>query len=211
MATESLSATQIGTLYRLIGPDQQRRADRFHFASDRHDFVAAHGLLCIALHQHFPELQFPALLPHSPSGVKPRLALDRPIGISISHSRGLVACATCEGFDIGVDCERGDREFSMDITRLCFTAAERNWLAQQGLDSERDGFLRLWTLKEAVLKADGSGLSTNLQSLTVLPDPPRIIRGPAALGEAKRWTLRQWRLPQGPIALAVRSAALGWS
>lgn len=79
-----------------------------------------------------------------------------PLWVSVSHTQRLVAVAAGLSGPVGVDLE--DR-YPRDITGLAqrwFTTTELAWMA--GQPEELEAFLQLWTAKEAVGKALGTGL-----------------------------------------------------
>jgi phosphopantetheinyl transferase len=91
--------------------------------------------------------------------------------ISIAHSGDLVVCAATDQGQIGVDVEIPDRR--RDTTRIAkeyFAADEIDWLSSQPADR----FYMLWVLKEAWLKAKGTGIAGGLDRLRCLVTPPRI-------------------------------------
>lgn len=93
-----------------------------------------------------------------PSG-QPDLAGPRGItlpSVSLSHSRGWVACAASMGGPVGIDIEvrRAGRAI-VDIARFAFGPREIDRVAQEG----EAGFYRIWTLREALAKATGAGLA----------------------------------------------------
>ncbi|MEI9970599.1 MAG: 4'-phosphopantetheinyl transferase superfamily protein [Ignavibacteriota bacterium] len=63
-------------------------------------------------------------------------------------------------------------------------------------------FFRWWTRKEAVLKADGCGLSGGLDCLDISAAPPELVRFPA---ESEQW----WRVEdlQSPSGYMAALAA----
>lgn len=74
--------------------------------------------------------------------------------VSLSHSRGWIACAVGMGTPIGVDIEAplAGRDLAA-LTEHAFTPAELSWLAQQTEDEcQEDAFYRLWCAKEAEYK-----------------------------------------------------------
>lgn len=98
------------------------------------------------------------------------VASARPEGwhLSLSHSGGVSGCAVSGLPGIGLDLEPLDRRpHWQKVARRWFTPDEQAWLLA---NNSHEDFLRVWTLKEAWLKATGRGIAGNLQTLEVLPD-----------------------------------------
>lgn len=75
-----------------------------------------------------------------------------------------VACATGRG-SLGIDLEPGQRRPDWaKVTARWFTHVEQEWLLRA---NDPFSFLKVWTLKEAWLKATGRGIAGNLQTLEV--------------------------------------------
>ena len=87
-----------------------------------------------------------------------------PIGgdFNISHSAGVVACAFCEDGRIGIDLERV-RPTSVADFHGVFHEHERQRIAS--CPDAAAEFYRIWTFKEAVVKADGRGIGIDLPSI----------------------------------------------
>ena len=100
---------------------------------------------------------------------------------------------------------------SLDLlARHCFSPAEQRAVA--GDPDPMHAFYRVWSRKEAVIKADGRGVSIGLDRFDVSAgDPPALLDARwegAVPDEAARWSLRS--LDAGSryaAALAVRSPA----
>ena len=91
-------------------------------------------------------------------------AADMIPGIRLIHA-GLPVRSVSS---VGVDSEQ-IRERSMAVTKRAFTENERAWLEQAAGREERMArFMQIWTLKEAVMKADGRGLGMDPASFDVL-------------------------------------------
>ncbi|MFN7570998.1 MAG: 4'-phosphopantetheinyl transferase family protein [Betaproteobacteria bacterium] len=88
---------------------------------------------------------------------------------NISHSHGLLVVAVVDGdIEIGVDVERWTPALVEDIDALAnshFTAGQHAEYRRLPSSCRPDAFLRLWTLKEAVLKATGVGLMLPLRQI----------------------------------------------
>ncbi|MBU9810667.1 4'-phosphopantetheinyl transferase superfamily protein [Rahnella sp. SL6] len=89
---------------------------------------------------------------------------------NLSHSGASAAIVLCSGTEVGVDLERisGKVEVKKAIARRFFHPDEQRWLAE---DEEHYlvRFTRLWSIKEAWLKARGTGLTQSLASFCALP------------------------------------------
>jgi phosphopantetheinyl transferase len=79
---------------------------------------------------------------------------------SVSHTGERVAIAVSDTHELGIDIERRTSFFQPGrLWKLACSPAERDWLAAHPQDAECE-FGRLWTRKEALLKAVGMGLRT---------------------------------------------------
>lgn len=78
---------------------------------------------------------------------------------ALAHTRsGVVAAGLCERGPIGVDVEPLRPLPVAGLAARWFAEAETAWLAEQPADARSAAFLLLWTQKEAVGKALGTGL-----------------------------------------------------
>ncbi|MBU2952787.1 4'-phosphopantetheinyl transferase family protein [Marinobacter sp. F3R08] len=101
-----------------------------------------------------------------PVAGRPNASLE-PEGwrLSLSHSHGLSACATRASSPIGLDLEPCQRHAQWQkVVKRWFSPVEQEWLFEEGDSST---FLKVWTLKEAWLKATGRGIAGNLQTLEI--------------------------------------------
>lgn len=95
-----------------------------------------------------------------------------PFHSSVCHTNSLVLTGFNRG-PIGVDAEPLERHPDWArLARRWFARAETEWLHQQ--PDPRDAFLRLWTLKEAWIKATGRGIADNLRALVLDPATNRL-------------------------------------
>jgi 4'-phosphopantetheinyl transferase len=142
-----LTAAETGAL---LDERERERAARFHFERDRIRFIAAHSALrrILALYLRCsPEaLRFA----HTKLG-KPRV--EGPFRFSMSHSGDVALYAIAQG-EIGVDVEQV-RE-GIDVIHI----AERFLPAEEvrEIGDSLTAFFRLWTRREAYLKARGIGI-----------------------------------------------------
>ncbi len=162
----------------LLSASEQARATRFRHPADRAAYVAAHALLRHMLSEALGGYPRAWAFETGRSG-KPALAVAhrRPrLHFNISHTRGLVACAIA-GVPVGVDVEASDGDVPSAVAAR-FAPGERAMLAKAADAEYRTMFFRLWTLKEAYLKATGEGLSGRLDSPAFQLDPLRVMFSP---------------------------------
>lgn len=88
---------------------------------------------------------------------KPALEEHPGIHFNLSHAEGIAACIVC-GRECGIDCER-IRDFRPNILKRIFSEQEQAYFRNLPDEEKNTAFFRLWTLKEAYIKAIGRGLS----------------------------------------------------
>ena len=142
---------------------------------------------------------------------KPRLAAEpSPLCFNVSHSHGMALFALTGCCEIGVDVERV-RPFSdeMGLADRFFTPCEAAALRALDAGGRRETFFRLWTRKEAYLKAHGLGLSYGLERVEVshaANDPAHIVHIDGDREAAALWSLRTLAPAPGYVgALALRA------
>ncbi|MBQ4517493.1 MAG: 4'-phosphopantetheinyl transferase superfamily protein [Clostridia bacterium] len=79
--------------------------------------------------------------------------------VGVSHTATLVLVAVAP-HDFGMDVERRDRRLQHlgKLMETCCTPEEKEQLLQMNIAERTEGFLTLWTRKEALLKQRGAGL-----------------------------------------------------
>lgn len=134
---------------------RKETAHRFRHPEDRRTYVLAHGLLRHILARYLRS--DPARLKFSRGEYgKPYLTAGG-LEFNLSHSGDRVAISVARS-GVGVDLEEVKvQPIDVGLVSECFTESEQHWL-ERCTDDPYRGFFRLWTLKEAVLKADGRGL-----------------------------------------------------
>jgi len=175
--------------------DAQERAqhDAFHFSRDQRIYLVAHGLVraMLAACTGAPP---PTLQIRKDRWGRPTLqgsygASD--LHFSLSHTRGLVACATCRWLEIGIDVEGLDRAASEALPLAgLFTADEIRRIESSAPPARAKCFFSHWTLKEAYAKARGLGLHlpfTDFAFQQVDVRQPRIEFASPAADDSTRW------------------------
>jgi 4'-phosphopantetheinyl transferase len=152
----------------LLSVDELQRADRYKFDLHRDRYIAARGnlRLILAHYLHIPpvEVQFG----YGTSG-KPHLADvlsevsingTRNLEFNVSHAENLAIYAIARDKAIGVDVEyKRPIENVEQLAQRFFNRQESAQLKNLSPSAQQDLFFQIWTLKEAYLKATGTGLT----------------------------------------------------
>ncbi|MBD3826460.1 MULTISPECIES: 4'-phosphopantetheinyl transferase superfamily protein [Stenotrophomonas] len=119
------------------------------------------------------------------------------LGTGWSHSHGLLLVALGEGVRLGVDLEPlRPRPRMREIIERFFHPAEVAWLLGLEEDARAPWFFRVWCVKEAILKAQGQGISFGLHRLQLAPDANGALHlawCDPELGDPARWHLHEWQ------------------
>ncbi len=151
----------------LLSPAERTRYQSFHYDHHRQEYLAAHTLLRLALSQYAPIAPAAWTFALDPDG-KPHLTNPGAPHFNLSHTKKLVACAIGRLPQIGIDVEYIDGNTDLlEIARTAFSPSEYTTLHNAPVHDRRSIFYRLWTLKEAYIKADGRGMSLPLGSFTI--------------------------------------------
>jgi 4'-phosphopantetheinyl transferase len=216
LRVDTLSEPDLAPLLPVLDEVERARMVRFVHARNRIEFAAAHGLTRLALAEVLSVPPTSLTFVEGPNG-KPSAQQDgrlAPVSFNLSHANGMVGVAVLAQPDVpvGFDLERFDRRIELEIADRYFRPEEVSWLMGLPPSERPRGFLRLWTLKEALIKATGEGLSRELDSFWFDVFPPRLH---FVLGDEPE---EHWRFEQRIIDDAFVAAAglrlaggLGWS
>jgi 4'-phosphopantetheinyl transferase len=209
-ASLEMTPSQVKTLEQMLSADELSRTGRFYFQKDRDHFIVARGLLRTILGKYLlmkpDELRFC----YGPFG-KPALeekTHGKTLRFNASHSHGLALFSFALDREIGVDLEYIRSDFSVeDIAAQFFSQREAGALNALPENVRQKAFFTLWTRKEALMKADGTGLALDLHQYEVFTGQNEL-HIPRNLGnELQRvdiWSLRDLDAGSGYAeALAV--------
>lgn len=88
-------------------------------------------------------------------------------GVNVSHSGAWVLCAAGPCSMLGVDVEQRSPVDPLALAERVFSDWERDRLARSSPAERERLFFRIWSMKEAVIKADGAGVSFGLDRFDV--------------------------------------------
>jgi 4'-phosphopantetheinyl transferase len=155
------SRERVVDICRELAPDEQTRARRFRFDIHRRRFIVAHHRLRMVLSSFTGiapgKLKFITLEYGKPC-IAPEQNPDK-ISFNLSHSHEMGVIIVCREHDVGVDIEYIDHNRSfMELARRYFSPGEVSRLNQAETADRTRLFYKIWTMKEAWLKASGLGI-----------------------------------------------------
>ena len=167
-----VSPHHVQRLSALLSQDEHQRANRFRRQIDRQQYIVGRGslrhILSQYLHLNPEQIQFG----YSSLG-KPFLVTNNvpsSLQFNLSHSGRQMLVAVSAGSRIGIDLEYAHRNLeALALSKRYFSPREQQLLSTSS-HSQSTCFLQLWTCKEALLKASGSGLR-DLDRIKVLALP----------------------------------------
>jgi 4'-phosphopantetheinyl transferase len=191
----------------LLTAQERDRMQRFRFETLRRQYALTRALQRNVLSAYTPEIAPAKWEFEVTSEGRPFLASafeHTGLHFNLSHTEGLVAMAVCRHARVGIDVEKMHRA-PLDVAERYFSAAEIAQLRVLPAEEQSRHFLRLWTLKEAWLKAIGTGISGGLDQMSIIfSSADEFTFERADDGDAARWRFSQFEIGQEHVlALAV--------
>jgi 4'-phosphopantetheinyl transferase len=194
----------------LLDDVETARLGHLRLDVDRMAYLVAHALLRSALSVRaaadLRTWRFVAGQHGKPQVGSP--AAHRNVSFSLSHARSRAVVAVAVGREVGVDVEDAARGGALeDLADRFLSSSEIQAMRALPPEGRRDRLLTCWTLKEAYLKARGTGLLLPLTSVAFHLDdgPVRATFDPAIVDDPGGWAFFRFTLGPGePAALAIR-------
>ncbi|MEO1519422.1 MAG: 4'-phosphopantetheinyl transferase superfamily protein [Cyanobacteria bacterium J06633_2] len=165
----SCGIDQQQTYYATLSSDERARADRFKFEHLRHRFIIGRGVLRELLGRYLAIAPGEIRFTYGRYG-KPTLdqaVHSTSISFNLSHSNTMALLVFCRKGMIGVDVEHIRSSVdALALSKRFFTPHEYHHICSCASEQAIAEFFRLWTCKEAYLKATGEGLA-GLQTIEV--------------------------------------------
>lgn len=197
----------VSACYELLRGEERERAQRFRIEPPRTAFVLTRGTLRSMLAHYLGGKAQAVRFRYEGQG-KPLLEDDDDLFFNVSHTDGLALLAFARGRRLGVDVEKVKPDTAVEkLSERFFSERECRDLRLLKGDELRAAFFRVWTRKEAYIKATGEGLSLPLDQFDVSiaagdRDALRATRPDAS--EVERWAVSDVTVSAGyAAALAV--------
>jgi len=200
----------------LLSTAEKTRCAAFHREKHRAEYALSHAMLRLALSEYAPvkpeEWQFLTGEKGKPEIASPALAT--PLFFNLSHTDGLAVCVAGRIRTLGVDVENMSRKVSpQELAKRFFAHGEYEYLRTMPPGSQREAFFRIWTLKEAYIKASGEGLTIPLDSFHFqfsVGSPAEVTLESNAESNPSAWSFFEFQsAPDCRISIAVRNTGIG--
>lgn len=164
-----------------LSSEEKSRANSFRHACDRHRFILRHTFLRAVLARYLnllPEqVCFTSKVHEKPILIESRHGSDLHFSLSSSDDRVVIALAWRRR--VGVDIERVRADLDIHgIAASVFSNVERKALQAATTGIQKNLFFKIWTRKEAFVKALGAGLQYDLKSFDVMQRSDGTEQGP---------------------------------
>lgn len=158
-----------------INKDDRIKAEKLHNSKDQKTILICHTLLRLILSSKLNKNPDEILYRSGMKG-KPELK-DNALFFNISHTTDSFVIAISESFPVGVDLEDLNKHLNYEpIVKRFFSEKEAEYILSTPLES-KDRFFLLWTRKEALLKAIGTGIIPYFSRIEVSSPDNLIDRG----------------------------------
>lgn len=152
----------------LLSDDERERAFRFRFQKHQRRYIAARSALRQILSTYLKIAPQEIVFGYA-EHQKPFLQFPRqtPIQFNLAHSHELAVYAITMHHPVGIDVEKIKTTEYKELSKRFFSKKENDYLQKLSGEEQALTFFRIWSRKEAVIKAIGKGLSIPLSSFTV--------------------------------------------
>lgn len=142
-----------------LSSQRREQALRFKYEMGQRTCAAAYLLLCEALRKEYDIHELP-VFGYGEHG-KPYIIGHEDIHFNLSHCHQAAICYVSD-YPVGVDVETV-RPFKRDLATYTMNDSELQQI--YAADNPALEFIRLWTMKEALLKLTGEGINNHLKDV----------------------------------------------
>lgn len=193
--------------HQLLNEEELARHQRLVFNKHQHLFLVARALVRSVLAGYLGLDDPGSITFRSNANGKPELDLETNLQFNLSHTNGLIALVVMQDAAVGVDVEYLSRKADIaSLAQRYFSMQESEAMLAMPVAQWNERFFDLWTLKEAFLKACGTGLTTPLHEFSFSLDGGAIevSFSPLLAEDPLAWHFWQLQLDRGyRLSLAV--------
>ncbi|MDQ6813906.1 MAG: 4'-phosphopantetheinyl transferase superfamily protein [Bacteroidota bacterium] len=169
--TEPLAFDHTKAMADLLGEKEQLKYLSYRRWQDRQAYLLGKLLVIKALNEHGLSAALIKTLQYT-SYNRPFIS-EAGFDFNISHSGSLVVCAISDYQIVGIDIELIQK---IDLDNFSYILNEADVADIQSSNDKYSAFFKIWSAKEAVLKADGCGLTDHLHELQLVQDTGLLLK-----------------------------------
>lgn len=166
----NVSSTALARHFSHLSLDEKIRAERFYFEVDRNRFITGRGLLRSILSSYLKMDPSQIEFVYGQYG-KPALKMglgNKTLEFNLSHSKDLAVYGFSWNRKIGIDVENVQPMPDFDsFAEHFFSRHETAFINSLSGKEKEQAFFKIWTCKEAFLKANGSGLTVQINQVEI--------------------------------------------
>jgi len=188
-----ISVGDLELWYSQLTDEERSRAMEFRYYADYVSYIVAHALLRQSVSAIAGVTPNCVRFERAQNG-KPELLQDSvaiPIRFNLSHTEGMIMVVLARDVEVGVDVERLDRKFAPEIVEYLCSADEMQDISLLSTQRQSVAYIELWTLKEALVKASGQGLTVRMNEICCALNLPRLLRSGPLPEDPTAWSV--WR------------------
>lgn len=190
--------------FALLTAEERIRKSAFRFEKNQHEYLITRALGRAVLARRLAVAPRALTFTRSEYG---RPELDPPaLRFNLTNTVDLVACVVADGVEVGVDAEPLSRGGQiLDVATVVFTRGERAALAALPLPEREQRAVRLWTSKEAYIKARGMGMSLPVEKVELDLDVAggRLRFFEPVTDDPSRWTITTREIDDHCVATCI--------
>lgn len=155
------NAEKLSACKAVLSASELARYQRFRFEKDKHSYLVSHALLRHALSKYadVPAAQWQFCRGEHGKPELPVSSATPALRFNLTHTAGFSACVISLGRCCGIDAENIQRKNKLRaVAQRMFAGEELERLDESNINAR---FYYFWTLREAYVKALGSGLAAS--------------------------------------------------
>lgn len=151
----------------LLSEDEYERANSYRFTKDRNQYIITRAILRCLLAKYLKQKPNNIEFVYGLWG-KPYLLQKNTLYFNVSHSKDYALYAIARNYEVGIDLEYIDKtlELKNTISSVLSPVELENWKKLKS-NNKTEKFFKLWTCKEAYLKALGKGWLENSNEMPI--------------------------------------------
>ena len=172
----SLQFTDVRLNTQTLNQAEREKAGRFLKQMDQENYIKSHWFLREVLSHYAPTIAPATWTFETNAFGRPSICADHGVSFyfNLSHTRSCAYIILSTNPQCGIDVEEGSEMLiSEEMLSMVLASSEKAYY--DSVDQKKHLFYTYWTLKEAHLKALGTGLSVNPNTITFEFDEGELI------------------------------------